>query len=191
VNRANRRFRTEKIIARRFRRRKETAHHLYLNRPSEPSRSPYIFEVKVGHESRSTFHEWIAKPGILRKNNGAHGRCSLCDCERNPKRQGISLEQELELLDSLSRISAKPRHRKDTRRWCRGKVGVPHSSEWRAMGSASSYRLLVCLSCGKHLDWCFHASWWPSKSLCKCPLGRSPPRARHFATFPSNRVESS
>lgn len=56
--------------------------------------------------------------------------------------------------------------KRDTKRWCRGKVGVEHTSECRVyvetkghvgrMGSAlKRWRVLVCTTCGKEL-----ATWF-------------------------------
>lgn len=52
--------------------------------------------------------------------------------------------------------------RKDTKRWCRGKVGVKHSPEWRP-DHIAQFTVYACTTCGRHLDWCggFHP-------VCKC-----------------------
>ena len=102
MDRAERRFRTERVIARRVRRRKEVSHRLYLDRPPEPWRSAHILEVEVGHEKRWTFCEWVAKPGVLRKHNGAHGSC-FGERDENLTKDQPSLEWELENL-ALARI---------------------------------------------------------------------------------------
>lgn len=55
-----------------------------------------------------------------------------------------------------------PPSKKDTRRWCRGKVGVEHKTvckdyrEVKGLGTAipgfaKDWRLLVCTECGKEL----------------------------------------
>jgi hypothetical protein len=61
------------------------------------------------------------------------------------------------------------RSHKDTKKWCRGKVGVEHKPEcfkfdagWVNAGSmAVAWRELVCTECGKKL-----ASWMPMRLLC-------------------------
>lgn len=187
MDRGERRHRTERIIARRIRTWTATAHSLWT-KPRDDGSKVRVYRVRVGAETRWTFYEWLAKPGIARKYNGAHGRCSLSDCEPNPKRHGMSLDQEVDLLNQISRTGAKPRRRKDTKRWCRGKVGIPHSSRWQVMGQHSNHHLLICQACGKHLDWCFHAPWWLSKVRCRCPLGRGPPRHRVSGSSVKRRI---
>jgi hypothetical protein len=175
MERGERRRRTEVIVARRIRAWMATAHPLWTKR-SDRNPKARVFRVRVGNLTRWTYHEWLAKPGIARKNNGAHGRCCLCDDEPNAKRQGLTLDQELDLLDQISRSRAKAHRRKDTKRWCRGKVGVPHRAQWQPMGGSWNHYLLLCEACGRHLDWCFHAPWRFRKAPCRCPLGRGPPR---------------
>ena len=57
--------------------------------------------------------------------------------------------------------------RKDTRRWCRGKVGREHRYEWveshRWASGNSGWKDLKCVECGRLKDFC---SGWLSG--CKC-----------------------
>ena len=184
MDRGERRHRTERIIDRRVRSRVlETGGPLYAPWPIEPWRRRFLYRVSLGGRRYWTFHEWLAKPGILRKVNGAHGCCGVCDQEENPKRGEPTLEWELEQLceeeanpvPSLERPrSQRPfrqRSKKDTRRWCRGKVGLLHRTEWLPTRLGSDSYELICSVCGKKLNWCFHASWWPRRNPCRC--GRS------------------
>ena len=158
---------------------------------SEDQRSgdaPAYFEVNVGYDRFWTYHEWAAKPGILRKHNGAHGACGICEDDENPKRDLPNLAWELENLarsdnrgdtDGGDR-SARQRRRKDTRRWCRGKMGVPHRASWRPAWPNSASQAFVCDSCGRKLEICFHPRWSISGGRCRCPKslakpGRDPP----------------
>ncbi len=50
---------------------------------------------------------------------------------------------------------------KDTRRWCRGKKGVPHTPEWKNKNSFSGkllWRIKTCAKCGKKLGYDFKSS---------------------------------
>lgn len=66
--------------------------------------------------------------------------------------------------DDASTLSASKR--KDTKRWCRGKVGVEHRPECRRYNETkrqdlpglNSWRVLVCSECGKEL-----ATWYGTK----------------------------
>jgi hypothetical protein len=52
---------------------------------------------------------------------------------------------------------------KDTKRWCRGKVGRKHRpvcvdySDLKKMQVRAGWKVLVCEACGRHLDY-----YWPS-----------------------------
>ncbi len=190
MDRAERRSRTQKIIARRARSRRAVSGRLYFDRVPEPWRMAYVYEVRVGHERRWTFNEWLVKPGVLRKHNGAHGSCCVCERDENVKRDQPSLAWELENL-TLSDVSpdtepsspaGRRKRRKDTKRWCRGKVGLAHVSHWRPTRPGSENQVLACLTCGKQLDWCFHPRWSFITRPCRClrglaPLSRGPPRS--------------
>ena len=52
--------------------------------------------------------------------------------------------------------------RKNTKRWCRGRVGVTHLPEWRA-DHLPNFMVYACTTCGRHLDWCSR-----SQLVCKC-----------------------
>lgn len=67
-----------------------------------------------------------------------------------------------------------PKHgaKKDTRQWCKGKVGREHKPEWvrTHMGwpfhnDAKPWYTLACKACGKHLDRCWP---WLGEPECKC-----------------------
>lgn len=58
--------------------------------------------------------------------------------------------------------------RKNTKRWCRGKIGVEHQAECRGYNEtkrqglarhSNSWRVLVCSECGKELK-----TWYGTKS---------------------------
>ena len=182
MDRGERRIRTERTIRHRVRTRVAESQRLYADEPTEDWRAPHLHRVRVGWETRWTFYEWLTKPGTLRKHSGSHGSCRICEY-RNPKREEPSLEWEMAQIsennpmtvgvDLPDRTLTIRRRRKNTRRWCRGKVGVPHQTSWRPVPSHSDSRELVCSVCGKKLDWCCHARWWPLKERCRC--GRSRP----------------
>jgi hypothetical protein len=185
MDRAERRRRTQTIIERRVRLRGKTSFRLFVEPPVELWRTAYLYKVRVGNQARWTYHGWLSKPGILRKHNGAHGRCATCDHDENPRRDQPTLAFELESLESASqpetdsfRQSDRRKHRKDTKRWCRGKKGVPHLAHWQSPLSGS--QVLICSTCGKHLDSCWHRAWWPRKTKCRCPIGRGPPTGFGF-----------
>jgi hypothetical protein len=197
MDRGERRRRTERIIDRRVRSRVfEAGGRLYTAPPNEPWRRRFLYQVTVGSRKYWTFHEWLAKPGIFRKDNGAHGCCGVCEHDENLKRGEPTLAWELEQFDeqevnpdsSLDRLGPPGpcggRSKKNTRRWCRGKAGVLHRTAWQAVSAGSDSYELICSVCGKKLDWCCHASWWPRRDPCRCGLsarGPSPtdPRKIH------------
>jgi hypothetical protein len=185
MDRGERRHRTERIIDRRVRIRVfEARGHLYTSPPPEPWRTRFRYRITVGSRKYWTFHEWLAKPGILRKVNGAHGSCGVCEQEENPKREEPTLAWEIEQISGednpapldrlLSPVPRRRHSRKDTKRWCRGKIGVPHHLAWQPTRPGSDSYELTCSACGKKLDWCFHSSWWRRKDPCRC--GRSAAR---------------
>jgi hypothetical protein len=45
--------------------------------------------------------------------------------------------------------------RRNTKRWCRGKVGIEHKPECQTDKGICRHKILVCTECGKHLDWWF------------------------------------
>ena len=54
--------------------------------------------------------------------------------------------------------------KKDTKRWCRGVVGREHKPECRPYSDpptpySAAWRLLVCSTCGRHLDWWMPVAW--------------------------------
>lgn len=72
---------------------------------------------------------------------------------------------------------------KDTKKWCRGKVGTEHAPEcvdyntYKRTTFAPEWRLLVCKNCGKELD-----GWWPNRFLFN--QYKSPPNPKpEWVTF--------
>lgn len=66
--------------------------------------------------------------------------------------------------DETQATDARPRPqrgRKDTRRWCRGKVGVEHVVETR-VNKHATYRV----ERGVGTPSCYRAEWWPSRWWC-------------------------
>ena len=61
--------------------------------------------------------------------------------------------------------------KKNTRKWCKGKVGREHKLEWEksSWGFSSTY-VHICTVCGKHLDYCFESFWRFGKDK-KCICG--------------------
>ena len=56
-------------------------------------------------------------------------------------------------------------NKKNTKRWCKGKVGREHKPECRNYSNDvgnlfKGWRILVCTDCGKHLDYYFPSSLW-------------------------------
>lgn len=55
-------------------------------------------------------------------------------------------------------------NKKNTKRWCKGKVGREHKPECRVYshaprGLSINWRVLVCAGCGKHMDFYFPCPW--------------------------------
>lgn len=64
----------------------------------------------------------------------------------------------------LPAIRAPSASKKDTKKWCRGKVGVEHKpvcvaydDHKRSSLRVSEWKILLCSTCKKELDY-----WWPS-----------------------------
>lgn len=59
--------------------------------------------------------------------------------------------------------------KKDTKRWCRGRVGREHKpecrtySEHKRVGYGPDWRLLICAECGKELDRYMPIRWFKTK----------------------------
>jgi hypothetical protein len=49
---------------------------------------------------------------------------------------------------------------KNTKKWCKGKVGREHKPECRD-GHIQGWKNLVCTECGKHLDYYWPIRWRP------------------------------
>ena len=59
--------------------------------------------------------------------------------------------------------------KKNTKRWCRGKVGVEHKPAWHPEPYAFlEFMVFACTVCGRHLAWC--AGHHPA---CKCGRHRA------------------
>ena len=68
--------------------------------------------------------------------------------------------------------------RKDTKRWCLGKVAREHVLEWRSHDDVHNHtgfgiprgrdrwRILLCINCGKHLDYCY--PWGERRDCTRC-----------------------
>ena len=70
-----------------------------------------------------------------------------------------------------------PKHqsrKKDTKRWCKGKVGHPHEPKWEGDSFSST---LICQRCRKHLD--FYFGWLGERKKWVAPvIGSSEPLKR-------------
>jgi hypothetical protein len=54
--------------------------------------------------------------------------------------------------------------KKNTRRWCRGRVGLAHTPAWMTdPGGLPGWMVYACTKCGRHLDGCGRFS-----QPCKC-----------------------
>lgn len=62
--------------------------------------------------------------------------------------------------------------KKDTKRWCKGKVGREHVKEWRLnrrqilWPGRRGWYSLTCTACGREFDFC--TDWTGKKGKCKC-----------------------
>jgi hypothetical protein len=61
---------------------------------------------------------------------------------------------------TIGDIRAPASTKKDTKKWCRGKVGRKHKPECRD-GQLQGWKNLVCTECGKHLDYYWPMRWRP------------------------------
>jgi hypothetical protein len=44
---------------------------------------------------------------------------------------------------------------RNTKRWCKGKIGIEHKPECREHNGIAKRKVLACSVCGKHLDYWF------------------------------------
>lgn len=58
-------------------------------------------------------------------------------------------------------VRAPASNKKDTRKWCRGKVGREHKLACTDHNSIKGWKILACTECGKHIDYYWPCSWWP------------------------------
>ncbi len=75
----------------------------------------------------------------------------------------------------------KPSHsKKDTKHWCKGKVGREHKlewidapnqhySEWMRQHDIERYKIRTCTVCGKQFEYCWNSTW-SGKQDCICGL---------------------
>lgn len=54
--------------------------------------------------------------------------------------------------------------KKDTKKWCRGKVGKPHTPVCKPYASDrgsifANWRILACSECGKQIDYYYPVTW--------------------------------
>jgi len=78
-------------------------------------------------------------------------------------------------------LPEEPRHatRKDTKRWCRGRVGVEHQYAWqrsrkhdygRVPPPEPGWYIEACSLCGRQRNWCW--SGWNGTRSRKCICGQ-------------------
>jgi hypothetical protein len=71
----------------------------------------------------------------------------------------------------------QPYGKKDTRRWCRGRVGVEHKKAW--FHGRWNWNELRCTVCRRRFDWCFWRAWLagnPGAGEDKCICGLHVPK---------------
>jgi hypothetical protein len=78
--------------------------------------------------------------------------------ERSIKRRDVRRTKEPEIRPPGGS------NKKNTKRWCKGKVGREHKPECRNYSDhlsafGGSWRILACAGCGKHLDYYYPLSW--------------------------------
>lgn len=72
--------------------------------------------------------------------------------------------------------------KKDTKHWCKGKIGREHKlawidhpgfmlTEWQRDHNIEPLKLKRCSTCGKHFDVCWNSTW-RNNSNCICGLHR-------------------
>jgi hypothetical protein len=49
---------------------------------------------------------------------------------------------------------------KNTKKWCKGKVGREHKPICIDHNSIKDWKILACTECGKHLDYYWPCRWW-------------------------------
>jgi hypothetical protein len=58
---------------------------------------------------------------------------------------------------------------KNTKKWCRGKVGREHKPQCINHNSIKGWKILACTECGKHLDFWWPMIWRPKDEQAKPP----------------------
>lgn len=92
--------------------------------------------------------------------------CKSC----RPKLAGVRMAKRSKPPDEPVK---KPRSSKDTKKWCRGKVGTHHEPTWKwafwyTVNGHSDSRVFSCDRCCKQMKFCWHSPWGTSKQKCIC-----------------------
>lgn len=76
-----------------------------------------------------------------------------------------------------------PKHRskKNTKRWCKGRVGIPHTPRWerRNKWAESLSSVFVCQQCRKELDYWFDLPWRNGQKNVPPEVGSTEPLKRN------------
>jgi hypothetical protein len=82
-----------------------------------------------------------------------NGKCMCDECVETRR-----VRQEVRHgWDGPEELPHRPR-RKDTKKWCKGKIGRKHECVWRNLylpGGRFWYAIYECTNCGKQRDWKF------------------------------------
>jgi hypothetical protein len=83
-------------------------------------------------------------------------------------RAGSAFKRDVRATKDPALENQKPSpSKKDTKKWCGGKVGREHKPAWRMSGKIySSMAIFECEKCKKQMGWC--CPW--GKNECKCGL---------------------
>jgi hypothetical protein len=85
--------------------------------------------------------------------------------------RGRAVHRRDERQTALPDIRPPSASKKDTKKWCRGKVGTPHKLVCKPFGELknqswsrdSEWKVLVCRDCDKVLEHWFPTPWRPRK----------------------------
>lgn len=85
--------------------------------------------------------------------------------------RGRAVHRRNERQTAAPEIRAPSGSKKDTKKWCRGKVGTPHKAVCKTFGELKNQRwsrdtewkVLVCSDCEKVLERWFPTPWRPRK----------------------------
>jgi hypothetical protein len=117
-----------------------------------------------------------------RKPKNKRAGCLWCKPHKHQRAKDCfdskTVQEKRELQDELPPPARKSR-KKNTRRWCRGKEGVPHKPAWIDKGRWWHYRdfapryhsewQLVCTECGKQLGYYYRWGRPPHVVIHKFP----------------------